>query len=50
MLSSLVFVQGVSPQRLGQFGLSLHHSHIVVVNKTHEGELVKLVPLTELRE
>lgn len=33
-----VFVQGASPQHLSRCGLSLHHSHIVLVNKTHEGE------------
>lgn len=47
---SSVFVQGVSPQHLERCGLSHHHSHIVLVNKIHEGELVKLARLTELGE
>ncbi|XP_075869587.1 androglobin-like [Nelusetta ayraudi] len=28
--------KGASPQHLSRCGLSLHHSHIVLVNKTHE--------------
>lgn len=35
-------MQGVSPKHLCRYGLSMHHSHIVLLNRTQEGELEEL--------